>query len=111
MASNQTAQPLATTAPLEYDSGSMTYHTRYEPTVKSAASLAIVEAIAAIEACDPRDLPVALYDCIDPDALDALFRTRRDGTPRSGGRVEFTFDAYDVCVHADGRISIRSHQS
>ena len=111
MTSDQTAQPLSPVAPLTYDVESGRYQTWYDPDEDVPSSQALVAAIAAIEACDPCDLSVALYDCIDPDALDALFRSRVDGTSWSDGRVEFTFGTYDVHVHAEGRITIRSRQS
>ena len=50
----------------------------------------VVEAISACVGTDPIDLDVTLYDVVDPDALDRLFGTRIDGTPRVGGRVSFS---------------------
>jgi hypothetical protein len=35
---------------------------------------------------------------LDPDALDGLFETRYDGTPRRGGRVSFVFDGCRITV-------------
>lgn len=110
MTGNQTAQPQLPIAPLEYDSASGTYRTWFEASEGSSPSMALVAAIAAIEARDPCDLSATLHDCIDPDALDTLFHSHVDGTSRPDGRVEFTFDTYDVDMHADGRIVIHPRQ-
>jgi len=47
-----------------------------------------------------------LYNTVDPDALDAIFRDLPDGPKRVGGRVEFTHEGYDVTVRADGGVSV-----
>ena len=52
-------------------------------------STTVIEAVSEAADVDPIDIGTPLYDCIDPDALDALFGNRHDGTPRSGGRVVF----------------------
>ncbi len=62
---------------------------------------AVVRAVAGAEGVDPVDLDVRLYDVLDPDALDRLFRG--DSTV---GRVEFTYTGYEVAVHADGRLEL-----
>lgn len=74
-------------------------------------SFAIIEAVADREGVDPIDIEPptyeALYDVINPEALDALFAPREDGTPRANGRVEFTFCGYDVVVSSDGTVELR----
>jgi hypothetical protein len=47
-----------------------------------------------------------LYNSVDPDALDAIFRDLSDGPKRGGGRVEFTHEGCDVTVRADGGVSV-----
>ena len=56
-----------------------------------SASIAVVKAIAEAEGVEPEDLDFALYDVVDPDALDAL---------STGAYCEITFRAgnYDVTV-------------
>lgn len=48
----------------------------------------------------------ALYDVLDPDALDALFAPPSDGTPRDGGSVTFPLGDATVTVHATGEIVV-----
>lgn len=70
-------------------------------------STAVVEAIAAEADRDPTELP-PLFDTIDPDALDAIFSTQPDGTPRRDGEVVFPYAGYRVCVSADRTVEVRS---
>lgn len=73
-------------------------------------SFEIIEAVADREGVDTTDIEPpayeALYDVINPEALDALFAPRTDGSPRTNGRVEFTFCGYDVVVSSDGTIEL-----
>lgn len=43
-----------------------------------------------------------LYNHVDPDALDQLFRPTVRGAERSGGSVTFTLDGVQVTVTSDG---------
>lgn len=67
-------------------------------------SHAVLTAVADAEGVDPIDLDRPLYEAIDPDALDSLFRP--DGTPRTDGRVRFSYYGYEITVHADGRLEL-----
>ena len=75
-------------------------------------SYEIIEAIAEREgvettAIEPPEYE-ALYDVLNPEALDALFAPREDGTPRTEGRIEFAFCGYDVVVTSDGEVELAS---
>lgn len=63
----------------------------------------VVEAVARAEGVDPLDLPVPLYDAIDPDALDALFQSGDAGVD---GYIEFVYYGYEVTVTADGGVAV-----
>lgn len=67
-------------------------------------SIAVVEAIAAMDGIDPTELDVVLYDYLDPDALDRLFRSQ------TGGDLEVEFRVRDllVTIRADGSLGIRT---
>ncbi|WP_436343524.1 HalOD1 output domain-containing protein [Natronorubrum sp. FCH18a] len=75
-----------------------------------SVSFDVITAIAEREGVDPMDIEPpeyeALYDAINPEALDALFAPREDGTPRAPGRVEFPFCGYQVVVSSDGEVSV-----
>lgn len=51
----------------------------------------IVYEIADREGVDPQEISVPLYDAVNPDAVDSLFR----GSP---GRLTFTYMGYIVTV-------------
>ncbi|EMA33423.1 hypothetical protein C446_14374 [Halobiforma nitratireducens JCM 10879] len=55
---------------------------------------------------DPTDGRITLYDIVDPDALDSLFRPQYDGTPRAGGRVSFVVDDYRVTIDGGREVVI-----
>ena len=48
-----------------------------------------------------------LYRTVDPDALDALFRSAADGTARRRGRVTFEFGGYELTVIDGTRVEGR----
>ncbi|RBI60511.1 hypothetical protein DMJ13_18385 [halophilic archaeon] len=51
------------------------------------------------------DLP-PLYQSIDPDALEALFAPKDDGSKRSEGHVTFTHAGHHITVSSDGTVDI-----
>lgn len=62
----------------------------YEITDTESVSGAVVCAVSAITGREPSSLPL-LADALDPDALDALFDTRPNGEPRTGGHLSFMY--------------------
>ena len=67
-------------------------------------SEAVVDAVAAVSGTEPEDLP-PLYDSIDPDALDQLFR-RRTGDPGPSETVlSFALGDWNVFV-SHGRVRV-----
>lgn len=69
----------------------------------------VIDALATSEGVDPLALTQPLNDSIDPDALDALFAPRHDGSPREGdGFVTFTSNGYRVTVKKNGEIRVES---
>ena len=51
-----------------------------------------------------------LYDVIDPEALDALFAPRADGSPRPVGKVSFQYAGYWVTVSSEGAVELDSEE-
>lgn len=73
---------------------------------KTEPSAVVIEMIAI--ACD-RD-PTALdplYDSIDPDALDAFFRSSSDKPAERSATVSFVHAGHDVVVRGDGSVVVR----
>ena len=67
-------------------------------------SMAVIEAVAEAEGVDPVDLREPLFDVIDPDALEILFR---DGT----GYVVFEYHGYEVAVDSDRNVDVTPARS
>lgn len=75
------------------------------PARSGPPSRRVVQAVAAAENVDPTDLQ-PLYDVVDPDALDALFRPTAAGRPRSSGSVRFRYAQHDVVVQEGGAVRV-----
>ena len=69
-------------------------------------SRAVVEAVADHEGVDPVDLKPSLYDAVDPEALDAMFRGAATDAGEATPEVEFTYHGHRVRVSADGSVSL-----
>ena len=69
-------------------------------------SAKIVQKVAACEGVDPTDLTPALYDVVDPDALESLFRPLENGLERQKGVVEFTYEEWVVTVDSEDRVRV-----
>jgi len=69
-------------------------------------SSAVIHAVSAVRGRDPRAMQ-RLADVLDPDALDALFELRADGTSRRGGRLAFVYGKCHVTVDNGEYITVR----
>lgn len=63
-------------------------------------STTVVEAVAAAERVDPVNVPVPLYESIDPEALDAVVASADDVT------IRFSYLGYVVTVDDEGNVSL-----
>lgn len=75
---------------------------RHRESDPRSVSEAVIETLASAMDADPGEVGTVLYDRIDPDALDTIFGSRADGTPRHGGRVSFPLEDYVVSVRKEG---------
>jgi hypothetical protein len=62
-------------------------------------SRAVVETVADAEGVDPVDLEPPLYEVIDAEALDRLFRG-------GAGEVTFEYAGYEVTVDSEARVAL-----
>lgn len=86
---------------VEFDAGDAVYRARFRSD-DCPPSEAVVEVIAAVTGRNVRDLE-ALYEVLDPEALNALLT---DG--RSGERaITFEYLDHEVTVESRGRVRIR----
>ncbi|WP_224332643.1 HalOD1 output domain-containing protein [Haloprofundus halobius] len=68
-----------------------------------APSQVVVERVAASEGVAQTEL-VPLYEAVDPEALDVLAETGRDGD--SALWIEFPYHGYEVTVTSEGAVHI-----
>lgn len=61
----------------------------------------VVDAVADAEGVEPWELTTPLYEVVDPDALDELFRQSRTATDAAGPSVTFSYCGYSVTVTGD----------
>ncbi|UPV73982.1 hypothetical protein M0R89_15760 [Halorussus limi] len=94
------------------ESTSLHSETAQDPVVTSevgdgeSVAEAIVTAVSSASDADERELR-PLYDTIDPDALDALFRpVRSDVSHQREGRVAFEYGGHEVCVESGGTVRV-----
>ncbi|WP_338739199.1 HalOD1 output domain-containing protein [Haloplanus salilacus] len=69
----------------------------YDIASDESVSTAVVRAVSAARGREQCTLP-PLSDVLDPDALNALFADRADGTGRAGGHLDFVYAACRVTV-------------
>lgn len=68
-------------------------------TENGSVSETVVVAVAEARGVDPTELEPRLYDFVDPDALDSLFRS-------DDGSVAFTMAGCHVTVYGSGRVVV-----
>lgn len=86
------------------DGGQTTFETEY---TGRPPSIAVVEAIAAIEGVSSNDVEFTLYESLDPEALDILFDESADMTERETNIVaEFHISDYTVEVASNGELTV-----
>jgi len=65
----------------------------------------VVQKVAEAKNVDPLEVTPPLYEVIDSDALDQIFRNAPPGS-RTGARVSFSYNECEVTVYNDGSVSI-----
>ena len=103
--SKEASQPAS--APNSVDDTGVVYRTVHDWDGREPLTDTVVRAVSETAGVEPTELGVPLIDSVDPDALDALFRPRHDGTPRrADSRIAFPTNGFEVVVHADGRVFV-----
>ncbi|QWC20195.1 HalOD1 output domain-containing protein [Halorubrum sp. 2020YC2] len=73
----------------------------------TSPSEAVVDAVADAVTGGPTSFG-PLYDRIDPDALDSIFRADREGEPADDTRVSFSLAGHLVVVHGAGDVVVKT---
>ncbi|WP_266078605.1 DUF7504 family protein [Haladaptatus caseinilyticus] len=83
------------------------HRVRHDLSGPQSLSTTVTVAVADVAGVEPAEIPEQLYDVIDPEALDKLFKPRDDGTPRRGGRLSFSLYGHHVTIRGDGSITVQ----
>jgi hypothetical protein len=67
----------------------------------------VVDALSEASGRPANELSVRLYDAVDPDALNDVFRPTPRGDGRNEGRVAFTLGEFAIDLHANGHVFVR----
>lgn len=96
------------TADLEpvYDPSTGAYRVRYDSAGPASLEFTIIRAVCAIAGVQETALGDVLYDCVDPDALEALFAPSEDRNRTASAGVWFRFAGHWVVARAGGDIAI-----
>ena len=86
--------------------GTIVHRSTHDPMDRTALSTSVLVALDSVAGYDLENGDTVIYDHIDLDALDDLFRPV-SGVPRTG-RVIFSIDGYEVTATAAGEITIRT---
>ena len=86
------------------DSG--TYYVKHDFDGPAELTTTLAHALSDVSGVDVTDTGFTLYDYIDPDALDQLFKPGEDSARRVNGMLTFTVWGHQVTVHSDGQIAI-----
>ena len=87
-----------------------TWNMEYEIGPTELVSTAVVRAVSAVEGQEPCSLRPLAY-VLDPDALDALFESRFNGQPRTGGCLSFVYSGCRVSIDNGEYLSIEPLES
>lgn len=79
---------------------------RYDPGSSAELVNYIVESVAMAAGVSSDELAVPLYEVVDVDAIENLFKDFGSPTARVG-HVMFEYEEYTVIVRSDGFVGIR----
>ena len=80
------------------------------PLTDNRLSSRLVTTLADAKGVDPTELSPPLYDVIDPEALDSLFRPTQNGNGRSYGEITFRHGDFEVTVDSEGSVDVEELQ-
>lgn len=78
----------------------------YDIEASEEVSTAVIRAVSAVEGVKPESLR-PLTEVIDPGAVNMLFDTQGDGTPRVGGRLSFVYSECEVTIDNGEYLTLR----
>lgn len=82
------------------------YHAYHDTASDRDLSETVIDAIADVADIDPTETRIPLSDSVDPDALDAIFAEKIDGTTREDAHLSFSVCGLRTVVYSNGHILI-----
>lgn len=86
--------------------GKVVYRSENEAEGETPLSTRVLMALDSVPGCDVENSETVVFDHIDLDALDELFRSTTGAARHT--TVTFQFEQYDVTVNALGDITVRT---
>lgn len=83
------------------------YTVQYDRESEEPLSTAVVVAVTTAAGLDPGEIEEPLYEVIDPEALDDLFRTQEGTDVAPDSEVSFTLAGHRVTISAGETIAVR----
>lgn len=83
-----------------------TYFVKHDFDGSAELTTTLAHALSDVSGVDVTDTGFTLYDYIDPDALDQLFKPTGDAQRSVNGMLTFTVWSHKVTVYSDGQIAI-----
>lgn len=91
---------------VDYHPRTGTYHASHDMASDRELVGTVVLAVAEAAGVDPVAID-PIYETVDPEALNTLFRPDADGGSHTGELVQLTIHDHTVTVYSDGTIVIR----
>ena len=98
---------MAVENPLQEPTSESPYYARHDPTQSEPLSTTLCETLATIEGVPPAHLDLCLYDHIDTEAVDDLFRA---ANPDGHWQFSLSIKKYAVTIHGDGEIVVAQNE-
>ena len=76
--------------------------------VSKSVSEKVLEVIAEAEDIDASEIEEPLYEAVNPDGLDAIFKSKDSDATRNQGKVQFPYYGYKVTVTAQGNVKLQN---
>lgn len=90
----------------EYDSQTESYHFTHDLSDPHLYSTSVIMALEAVADHTSHSLEQPLYDIINLEGINTLFKPKQDGSYRDG-QVRFTINGFHVRIHGHGEIIIQ----
>lgn len=81
------------------------YYASHDPETDGLTTT-VALAVADVAGTSPTELIADITTYVDPDGLNRVFRTRADGTRRTGSHVLIDIDGYRVRIDSSGEIAV-----